>query len=187
MGKQARRVCINYRRLIFRIIQDSNDMVVVDRQDRRVASHITFSDGELQGAGDKTAPAQLTNSVRMPWGSSSIREDIVRIIAQWLSDEGFGSTRQALLEEAGMKLREHDDEQNDRKKLRTSLLGMCSSTNCQRETGLKWKNCAPGHLSRAKRRSCTRFFGNNSWSLLSIANSKRCVLTCPLQAGLYFS
>ncbi|WFD20883.1 hypothetical protein MCAP1_003137 [Malassezia caprae] len=59
----------------------------------------------------------------MPWGSACIKQDIVRIITQWLADEGFGAARQALLEEAGLNLRESEDEKNEKWKLRNYLLG----------------------------------------------------------------
>ncbi|WFD00385.1 hypothetical protein MYAM1_003134 [Malassezia yamatoensis] len=58
----------------------------------------------------------------MPWNSARIRGDIVRIISQWLSDEGFGAARQALLEEAGIKVREHEETMAEHRKLRNYLL-----------------------------------------------------------------
>ena len=71
---------------------------------------------------DMTTSENLNNAVIMPWASASIKEDIVRIITQWLADEGFGATRQALLEEANRKVRERDDEIDERHKLRMFLL-----------------------------------------------------------------
>lgn len=71
----------------------------------------------------------LNKTVIMPWESAHIKENIVHIISQWLADEGFGAARQALLEEAGLKLREREDEKNEKRKLRTYLLGMCCLTN----------------------------------------------------------
>ncbi|KAI3623991.1 hypothetical protein CBS14141_002419 [Malassezia furfur] len=69
-----------------------------------------------------TNRADTVNSVIMPWNSARIKDDIVRIISQWLSDEGFGAARQALLEEAGTKVREHDDAMAEHRKLRNYLL-----------------------------------------------------------------
>lgn len=114
-----------------RILEEANDQVVVDRQHRRMTPHLMDTNARLTSSmtnigssvlADPTASESLTNSVIMPWASASIKNDIVRIIAQWLADEGFGATRQALLEEASLKVRGHDDEINERHKLRTFLL-----------------------------------------------------------------
>lgn len=114
-----------------RILGEADDQVVVDRQQRRMTPHLMDAHARRMSSmtsigstvlADPHTSESLTHSVIMPWGSESIKNDIVRIITQWLADEGFGATRQALLEEAGLKDREHDDEVSERHKLRTFLL-----------------------------------------------------------------
>ncbi|KIS67698.1 uncharacterized protein UMAG_11126 [Mycosarcoma maydis] len=51
-----------------------------------------------------------------------IRNDIIRMIDQWLADEGFGATRQLLMEEAGIKRREREEAGLDARKLRGHIL-----------------------------------------------------------------
>ena len=70
-----------------------------------------------------TRSTSSTGSVIMPWGSARMKEDMVQIISQWLADEGFGAARQALLEEADIKLREREDQLSEKRKLRNYLLG----------------------------------------------------------------
>lgn len=67
-------------------------------------------------------PGKPCQSVIVPWDSLRLKSDLVRIISQWLADEGFGATRQSLLEEAGIKLREREDGMAEFRKLRTYLL-----------------------------------------------------------------
>lgn len=45
------------------------------------------------------------------------------MIDQWLGDEGFGATRQVLLDEAGIKAREREEAALEGRKLRKALLG----------------------------------------------------------------
>ncbi|CCU99069.1 unnamed protein product [Malassezia sympodialis ATCC 42132] len=86
----------------------------------QVGSMANMESSVLRGPNTSSS---LNNTVIMPWGSAYIKEDIVRIVTQWLADEGFGAARQALLEEAGLNLRESEDEKNEKWKLRTCLLG----------------------------------------------------------------
>ncbi|SNX86260.1 related to TAF5 - subunit of TFIID and SAGA complexes [Melanopsichium pennsylvanicum] len=51
-----------------------------------------------------------------------VRTDIIRMIDQWLADEGFGATRQLLMEEAGIKRREREEAGLDARKLRGHIL-----------------------------------------------------------------
>ncbi|PWZ01158.1 WD40 repeat-like protein [Testicularia cyperi] len=51
-----------------------------------------------------------------------IRNDILRMIDQWLADEGFGATRQLLMDEAGVKRREREEAGMDARKLRGCIL-----------------------------------------------------------------
>ncbi len=51
-----------------------------------------------------------------------VRNDIIRMIDQWLADEGFGATRQLLMEEAGIKRREREEAGLDARKLRGHIL-----------------------------------------------------------------
>ncbi|TKY89120.1 hypothetical protein EX895_001651 [Sporisorium graminicola] len=51
-----------------------------------------------------------------------VRNDIIRMIDQWLADEGFGATRQLLMEEAGIKRREREEAGLDARKLRGHML-----------------------------------------------------------------
>lgn len=113
------------------ILSEADDQIVVNRQHRRVTPHLMDTNARLTSSmtnigssvlADMTTSENLNNAVIMPWASASIKEDIVRIITQWLADEGFGATRQALLEEANLKVREHDDEIDERHKLRMFLL-----------------------------------------------------------------
>ena len=113
------------------------DQDVVNRQGQRLTPY--FSDSALRsnpmpslsndanplGPSTTISPtnqSDTVNSVIMPWNSPRIKDDIVRIISQWLSDEGFGAARQALLEEAGIKVRERDDALAEHRKLRNYLL-----------------------------------------------------------------
>ena len=52
----------------------------------------------------------------------NVRNDIIRMIDQWLADEGFGATRQLLMEEAGIKRREREEAGRDARKLRGHIL-----------------------------------------------------------------
>lgn len=53
---------------------------------------------------------------------ASVRNDIIRMIDQWLADEGFGATRQLLMDEAGLKQREREEASYDARKLRGYIL-----------------------------------------------------------------
>ncbi|SJX64442.1 related to TAF5-subunit of TFIID and SAGA complexes [Sporisorium reilianum f. sp. reilianum] len=53
---------------------------------------------------------------------AQVRNDIIRMIDQWLADEGFGATRQLLMEEAGIKRREREEAGLDARKLRGHIL-----------------------------------------------------------------
>ncbi|WFD04701.1 hypothetical protein MVES1_000024 [Malassezia vespertilionis] len=116
----------------------SNDQVVVNRENQRVTPQIgaanvgqilagSTTKGQLVSHDSYSHPVRDTcisssSSVIMEWGSARMKEDMVRIISQWLADEGFGATRLALLEEAGVKLRELDDTMAEHRKLCNYLL-----------------------------------------------------------------
>ncbi|SPC61807.1 related to TAF5 - subunit of TFIID and SAGA complexes [Ustilago sp. UG-2017b] len=51
-----------------------------------------------------------------------VRNDIIRMIDQWLADQGFGATRQLLMEEAGIKRQEREEVGLDARKLRGHIL-----------------------------------------------------------------
>ncbi|KAJ1020471.1 hypothetical protein NDA13_005788 [Ustilago tritici] len=51
-----------------------------------------------------------------------VRNDIIRMIDQWLADQGFGATRQLLMEEAGIKRQEREEAGLDARKLRGHIL-----------------------------------------------------------------
>lgn len=53
---------------------------------------------------------------------ANVRNDIIRMIDQWLADEGFGATRQLLMDEAGLKRREREEAGYDARKLRGYIL-----------------------------------------------------------------
>ncbi|KAK0569266.1 hypothetical protein OC861_001081 [Tilletia horrida] len=83
--------------------------------------------------GGPSGPSSLQNNVSAATLASAhsavlnhesppIKEDIIRIIDQWLSDEGFNATKQVLMEEAGLKARERDDAAHDARKLKKALL-----------------------------------------------------------------
>lgn len=110
---------------------------MVDRQNQRATPYFTepsLQTGVVPSLASDSNPLNTStslgatnvgdtvNSVIMPWNSARIKEDIVRIISQWLYDEGFGAARQALLEEAGIKLREREDTMAEHRKLRNYLL-----------------------------------------------------------------
>ena len=81
--------------------------MVVNLHGHRVTGRETI-DGDdrdiMTNLGDSLSQGTQHPSVIMPWNNLRLKSDIVRIISQWLADEGFGATRQSLLEEAGICL-----------------------------------------------------------------------------------
>jgi len=77
-----------------------------------------------QVVSSETSPATLasSHSAVLNYDSPVIKEDIIRMMEQWLGDEGFNATKQALMEEAGLKARERDDASHDARKLKKALL-----------------------------------------------------------------
>ncbi|CDR98824.1 related to TAF5-subunit of TFIID and SAGA complexes [Sporisorium scitamineum] len=79
-----------------------------------------------------TATSRGTNPNQATYASSRtailrpddphVRNDIIRMIDQWLADEGFGATRQLLMEEAGIKRREREEAGLDARRLRGHIL-----------------------------------------------------------------
>ena len=99
--------------------------MVVNLHGHRVTGRETI-DGDdrdiMTNLGDSLSQGTQHPSVIMPWNNLRLKSDIVRIIGQWLADEGFGATRQSLLEEAGIKLREREDSVSELRKPRTYIL-----------------------------------------------------------------
>ncbi|CAD6962906.1 unnamed protein product [Tilletia controversa] len=69
-------------------------------------------------------PATLasSHSAVLNYDAPIIKKDIIRMMEQWLTDEGFHATKQALMEEAGHKRREQTDAAHDARKLKKALL-----------------------------------------------------------------
>ncbi|SPO38984.1 related to TAF5 - subunit of TFIID and SAGA complexes [Pseudozyma flocculosa] len=65
--------------------------------------------------------ASLRTAILRP-DDPKLRNDIIRMVDQWLADEGFGATRQVLMDEAGTKQREREEAGLDARKLRGCLL-----------------------------------------------------------------
>lgn len=62
--------------------------------------------------------AELFNST-----SPSIKADIIRMILQYLQDEGYHSSRMTLSDEANWKQAELEDQQMDLRRMRKAILG----------------------------------------------------------------
>ncbi|KAE8225292.1 hypothetical protein CF319_g1947 [Tilletia indica] len=73
---------------------------------------------------NEISPATLasSHSAVLNYDSPIIRKDMIRMMEQWLTDEGFNATKQALMEEAGHKRREQNDALHDARKLKKALL-----------------------------------------------------------------
>ena len=115
-------------------MEQANDHEVVNRQGHHIPPY-PEEVGESHAAeggsigistalmGDQvTQGLQSHPSVVLPWSNPELKADIVRIISQWLADEGFGATRQTLLEEAGVKRREREDTTSEFRKLKSYIL-----------------------------------------------------------------
>ncbi|KAN0061936.1 hypothetical protein ACQY0O_005931 [Thecaphora frezii] len=70
---------------------------------------------------DEATLASLKTAILRP-DDPKLRNDIIRMVDQWLADEGFGATRQVLMDEAGIKQREREEAGHDARKLRGCLL-----------------------------------------------------------------
>ncbi|WFD32443.1 hypothetical protein MSPP1_003490 [Malassezia sp. CBS 17886] len=112
------------------VLAEANDHVVVDRQRLRMPPYLAPSERVVPASNvlplarnaGRSVVANPLDSVVMPFESARIREDIVRIVVQWLDDEGFGASRQALLDEAGINLRVQEDKLAEQRKMRSYLL-----------------------------------------------------------------
>jgi COMPASS component SWD3 len=60
-----------------------------------------------------------------------IKEDVIRMIVQYLADEGYSVSRTTLLDEANVKWNERKEKAADIKKLRKVILGKASSDSSQ--------------------------------------------------------
>ncbi len=97
-----------------------------------------------------------------------VRNDIIRMIDQWLADEGFGATRQLLMEEAGSS--------GESGKRRGWTHASCVDI-FWRETGPRWISCCRSRWSRTTRRSSTPCTSSSSWSISSTGSSKKDLLS----------
>lgn len=171
-----------------RLMERANDNVVVNLQDQHVTPfpHVDGR-GFAEGGSIKMSSALSGDSLRhandaqgsviVPWNDAQLKADIIRILSQWLADEGFGATRQTLLEEAGIKLREQTDSDSEHRKLKSYLLGGSPEPGdayVQRETGARSTSCAARQRSRTRRRSCTQSTKSSFSSTSTTANTKRC-------------
>ena len=52
-----------------------------------------------------------------------VREDLIRVITQYLSDEGYHSSILTLMDEANMIWQEHEERSTEVKKMKRALLG----------------------------------------------------------------
>lgn len=60
----------------------------------------------------------------LPADDPRLREDILRLILQYLHDEGFHAARQVLQDEAMVKLREDEELSVDHRRFRKAILGI---------------------------------------------------------------
>lgn len=91
--------------------------------------HVRPLEGALSSLGDSSSSTQALNAIRasqqsaiLRWQDGNLRDDMLRIIDQFLEEEGMGSTRQVLAEEWSGKVRERDESAGDARKLRKAIL-----------------------------------------------------------------
>lgn len=70
-----------------------------------------------------TASQASTQSAILQWQDGNLRDDMLRLIDQFLEEEGMGATRQILAEEWTGKARERDEAEGDARKLKKAILG----------------------------------------------------------------
>lgn len=75
------------------------------------------------GSSTLTASQASTQSAILQWQDGNLRDDMLRLIDQFLEEEGMGATRQILAEEWTGKARERDEVEGDARKLRKAILG----------------------------------------------------------------
>jgi COMPASS component SWD3 len=91
--------------------------------------HVRPLEGALASLGDTSSPTLALSAIRasqqsaiLRWQDGNIRDDMLRIIDQFLEEEGMGATRQILAEEWSGKVRERDESAGDARKLRKAIL-----------------------------------------------------------------
>ncbi|MCO5599798.1 hypothetical protein L7F22_053905 [Adiantum nelumboides] len=91
--------------------------------------HVRPLEGALASLGDSSSPTLALSAIRasqqsaiLRWQDGNIRDDMLRIIDQFLEEEGMGATRQILAEEWSGKVRERDESAGDARKLRKAIL-----------------------------------------------------------------
>ncbi|SPO27921.1 related to TAF5 - subunit of TFIID and SAGA complexes [Ustilago trichophora] len=121
------------------LLADAKDHTVADLQLHGLrpppySYHPYYQNSSILGqtVGQLTASTRDSNPNQATYASSRtailrpddphVRNDIIRMIDQWLADEGFGATRQLLMEEAGIKRREREEAGLDARKLRGHIL-----------------------------------------------------------------
>ncbi|SPO28894.1 related to TAF5 - subunit of TFIID and SAGA complexes [Ustilago trichophora] len=121
------------------LLADAKDHTVADLQLHGLrpppySYHPYYQNSSILGqtVGQLTASTRDANPNQATYASSRtailrpddphVRNDIIRMIDQWLADEGFGATRQLLMEEAGIKRREREEAGLDARKLRGHIL-----------------------------------------------------------------
>lgn len=91
--------------------------------------HVRPLEGALSSLGDSSSSTLALSAIRasqqsaiLRWQDGNIRDDMLRIIDQFLEEEGMGATRQILAEEWSGKVRERDESAGDARKLRKAIL-----------------------------------------------------------------
>lgn len=84
------------------------------------------ADQKLVGpsSGMLSAARASQQSAILRWQDPNIRDDMLRIIDQFLEEEGMGATRHILAEEWSGKVRERDEAAGDARKLKKAILGV---------------------------------------------------------------
>lgn len=71
----------------------------------------------------RSSPSRRRRLLDSPVFKPQIKDDILRIIEQFLGDEGFAATKLVLHDEANLKGKERDDRVGEGKKLKRAILG----------------------------------------------------------------
>ncbi|PWN44463.1 WD40 repeat-like protein [Ceraceosorus guamensis] len=84
----------------------------------------TFDDPDdrLGGDGRARETSSASRSAVLDWSDSKLRDDTLKLIEQFLADEGFGATKQMLAEEWSGQVRAREEQSADARMLRKGIL-----------------------------------------------------------------
>jgi len=88
-----------------------------------VVPHLNASSSSSQVS--DAGPA--ARSAILPWNDPRLRDDVLRLIDQFLAEEGLGATRQMLSEEWSGKVKEREEKSGDARTIRKGILGALSN------------------------------------------------------------